>query len=187
MAKSIEKEWRTALTKSQYDALVAYFNLTQTTPVNQINYYFDTPNRTLIAQRCGLRVRMTNDTAELTLKQPIEQHMMIETTDTITQFEATKIISNALFPVGNVTKALVELGIELTDLNIIGSLENNRLECHEPDHIWVLDESIFPSNTTYELEFEFKDDDQPFWQLLEQFNINFEQLPTKMKRALTKG
>ena len=59
MEKNIEIEFKTLLTKEQYEQMKQLF--TEITPYSQINHYFDTNNQDLYRKREMLRVRFKNN------------------------------------------------------------------------------------------------------------------------------
>lgn len=181
---AIEKEIKTALTKEMFDLLCQHFNVKQTVPQTQENFYFDTPDKQLGQQKIGLRIRFEDTFGELTLKTPHQQNEMIETTTTFIKNDTVDYAKKPVFPMGDVSTLLQQRHICLDQLQCIGTLVNKRYTVVVNDGIFALDESHFKSGVTYELEFEYEQNDVAFWRLLQQFNIPFQTLPSKLVRAI---
>lgn len=185
MVETIEKELKTALNISHYKLLLQYFKVNDNNYHKQFNFYYDTPTQQLRKANVGLRVRVVNGVAEMTIKEPIAKHEKKETTDTFTMPTPQPMV----FTNGSVVTLLNEkYGIQLSDLILIGSLVNERYEITTPKGIWAIDKSHFPTGIAYELEFEYEQLQDPFFDLLAQFDIPYIQTKSKLARAIhTKG
>lgn len=184
MSQFIEKEIKTALTLNQYHTLRQHFNLSEKDCIIQENYYFDTIDNQLKQLGIGLRLRLSEQSCEFTLKKRLSEYDTLEITDTLTLSTARQHLLTQTFPIGQVADYLQTLHISLTALQQIGYLKNERLECENDAGLWVLDKSHFKTGVSYELEFEYTTDTAAFFELLSQFHISYITLPTKLARAL---
>lgn len=184
MSQHIEKELKTQLTLEHYLYLKRYFKVNDTQLLHQENYYFDTIDNQLKQLGIGLRFRFENQTCEFTMKINHKKHEKIEITDTINNADGKYFIQTNTFPKGEVTKKLNALNVDYTQLIQIGQLKNKRYEINIPDGIFALDKSYFKTGITYELEFEYHDNPDFFFNFLEKHRIPYQSLPSKLSRAL---
>ena len=81
MATNNEIEFKQLLSKDHYQAIYDTYFL-DTKPFSQTNYYIDTPNFDLKSHHSALRIRIKDDTYEMTLKVPAEIGLMEYNFDT---------------------------------------------------------------------------------------------------------
>lgn len=93
MTQQIEIEFKNMLTKSQYEQLIETFSIKHEQIIRQANHYFDTKESHLKQLHSALRIRVTEDSIELTLKEKASKHQHLETTDYLTREEADRMSS----------------------------------------------------------------------------------------------
>lgn len=186
MAQHIETEHKTALTDEQYLKLFQHFNCANLDCIIQENHYFDTAEQTLFSNKSGLRLRITDTVSEFTLKETVSPTQVRETTDYIASDIAKHHLHNGTFPNETVAAQLKQYQISLNQLQKIGYLKNERYEIPHHEGVWVLDKSYFPTGISYELEYEFTNDEESFFNFLTTHGITYTPLPSKMARALSR-
>ena len=188
MSQTIEKEFKNLLNKEEYEALITAFNLDETDPIKQTNVYFDTPDFKLKALNSGLRIRMYEDKAEITLKTPIQENEKLETNDDLTLDEAKILIdAHQMKASGNVAVKLKELGIATEDLVIIGQLSTIRYDFPGDKGTYFLDKSFYQDQMDYELEFEseaLEEGALTFQDFLNNHGIKVRKTKQKIERML---
>jgi len=157
MTEMLEIEFKTLLAKEDYTRLLSHYQLTTESFHIQTNIYYDTPDFQLRQRGCGLRIRLLDTYAEYTLKTPATEGKL-ETTDTYTLQEATKMIEEQTLPrTGAVLKKLHELSIDSNQLFKIGELTTKRVEFPIDEGLLAIDESWGKQLHDYELELEVTD------------------------------
>lgn len=184
MTQTIEKELKTSLTLEHYLLLKQLFKVSEKQLLIQENYYFDTRSNSLKALGIGLRFRFENKKCELTMKINHKQNEKIEITDTLTVQEGLHYLKSSTFPKNDVYKKLQALNIDTNQLILIGQLKNERYEIKHTGGVFALDKSYFKNGMTYELEFEYDDNPQIFFDFLNKYNLPYQPLPSKLERAL---
>lgn len=188
MSQTIEKEFKNLLNKEEYEALITAFNLDETDPIKQTNVYFDTPDFKLKALNSGLRIRMYEDKAEITLKTPIQENEKLETNNDLTLDEAKILIdAHQMKASGNVAVKLKELGIATEDLVIIGQLSTIRYDFPGDKGTYFLDKSFYQDQMDYELEFESETLEEgalTFQDFLNNHGIKVRKTKQKIERML---
>lgn len=187
MSQSIEIEFKSLLPKTAYDKLCQHYQLVEADFITQTNVYYDTVNGQLKDLQTGLRIRLYQDTAEATLKTPLETGLL-ETTDQLTLKKAQQFVKQGKFLTeGNVAAKLNELGIDPAELTVIAELTTKRAEFEIPEGLLAIDESWYGSKHDYELELEVKDYEigkVAFEKLLADFQINYQPALNKIQRAV---
>ena len=115
----LEIEYKTLLTKDEYNRLAVLFS--HVTPVTQTNYYIDTPQGDMRNKRLSLRIRTLPTHGELTLKIP-EKVGNMEYNVTMDCSEAKAMTKSLDFPECQIKSILLERGVKLEDLTILGHL-----------------------------------------------------------------
>lgn len=185
MSTNLEIEFKNMLNESEYKKLLKHFCISEEQIWTQKNVYFDTKSSDLKRQKAALRVRIKNNTYELTLKTQAEVGLL-ETNQSITKVDYQTLKRNHCLVNGPVYKALMELGININDLRVITDLTTNRAEVAYQDGLLVLDKSFYGEVIDFELEYEVQDYDKGlnnFNQLLSQHNIPSRPAQNKIKRA----
>ena len=157
MSEELEIEFKNKLSAKEYYNLLEYFEACEDDYFTQENHYFDTDLWRLKELHAGLRIRVLNDSAELTLKTPFKGHLL-ETTDYLSLTESKQLLlENKINSTGQVAKKLRELTIDPNDVHLIGSLITKRFEKKTPKGLFVLDKSFYGEQTDFELEFEVQE------------------------------
>lgn len=187
MSENLEIEFKTLLSIEEFSRVIDYFQFKEEQFFTQINYYFDSADFQLRKRRMGLRVRVLSDNAEITLKIP-EKVGLLEINDTLSVDEAKAIVESATLPtIGNVYNKLNQLGIDQSDLRLIGSLTTKRAEIKLPQGLLALDESWYNEQHDFELELEVNDatnGKKDFLFLLDTLTIKESPSPNKIQRMM---
>ncbi|MDE5977625.1 MAG: CYTH domain-containing protein [Turicibacter sp.] len=186
MSTNLEIEFKNMLTETKYKELLARFNIKENQIWTQKNVYFDTPHEALKAHHAALRVRIKNNTYELTLKTKATVGLL-ETNQLITKAEYTQLIQYHQFVKGPVYDALIKLGISINDLYVTTDLTTKRAEIPYKSGLLVLDQSFYGNIIDFELEYEVSDYQKGqtiFNNFLTTYNIPLQPAESKIKRAL---
>lgn len=189
MAQELEIEYKTMLTKAEYQLAINKFGLKDVPAFTQTNLYFDTSASDLKKLHCGLRVRYFQDTAEATLKIP-QSVGLLEVTDELTLTEAKITEETGIFPKNTpaIQEQLQQNGISINDLHLLASLTTKRIEQTIAAGKLALDESWYAGLHDFELELEVQDSqtsETEFLTLLKEAGIHFQPAKNKIIRAIT--
>ena len=161
MSQEVEIEFKTQLNKSDYTKLIERYQVKQTDFFTQTNVYYDTPNFALKDLGMGLRIRLFETSAELTLKSPLANDAtgLLETTDPLTLQQARELVHGGIiFSGGQVATFLSNLSVPSEELVVQANLTTKRFEKQlTPTALLVLDESWYHGQHDYELEMEVAD------------------------------
>lgn len=185
MSTNLEIEFKNMLSESEYEQLLNHFSISEEQIWTQKNVYFDTKAFDLKRQKAALRVRIKNNTYELTLKTQAEVGLL-ETNQMITKTDYTTLKHDHRLINGPVYEALMDLGININDLRVITDLTTKRAEVNYKDGLLVLDKSFYGELIDFELEYEVKDYNKGlniFNELLAKHNIPTRPAQNKIKRA----
>ncbi len=185
MSTNLEIEFKNMLSESEYEQLLNHFSISEEQIWTQKNVYFDTKAFDLKRQKAALRVRIKNNTYELTLKTQAEVGLL-ETNQMITKTDYTTLKHDHRLINGPVYEALMDLGININDLRVITDLTTKRAEVDYQDGLLVLDKSFYGEVIDFELEYEVKDYNKGlniFNELLAKHNIPTRPAQNKIKRA----
>lgn len=185
MNQEVEIELKNLLTKEEFQDLMNYFSIPETSFTTQTNYYFDTDADTLKKNGSALRIRKKQNTYTLTLKQPHGEDLM-EFSDTLTEDEARHMIEGTKTPESEVLRHIEKtFEIQPSSLHCSGSLMTSRHERPYESGLLVLDHSKYLSVEDFEVEFEVpnrKQGEKEFKELLQKFQIPLRETPNKIKR-----
>jgi uncharacterized protein YjbK len=184
MSENLEIEFKNELTKEEMNQLISFFNLTDTDFFIQENIYFDTDDLLLKQFDSALRVRIKNNTYELTLKEPVEAGLL-ETNQMITEKDYQQLIDTHTLPDGEVSKRVFTI-TNTSSIKEIARLTTKRATTPYKNQEVFLDESTYYGHTDYELELETHDYQEGlaiFLELLQQFAIPKRKTENKIKRA----
>lgn len=187
MAESVEIEYKSMLSATEFQQVITYFHLNEENFHTQTNFYFDTPDQKLKALGCGLRIRLTATKGELTLKTPLAEGLL-ETTDTFSPSQAQEFLATGMILLnGTVAEALRRLGIDPTEVRLFTQLKTKRAEFSIPAGLLALDESWYgATGHDYELELEVKEASQgqaEFRSLLQRLGVQEKPAVNKIQRA----
>lgn len=177
----LEIEFKTLLTKEEYDSLKDFFK--EQPPVRQTNHYIDTPDQAIRNHQMALRIRTLADRAELTLKVP-QKAGHFEYNQALTFDQVEDFLSKKKLPQGEIASFLTDLDIPLTSLDVWGSLETERREKRIPKGLLAFDRSRYNSIEDYELEMEVDaaSDETYFHEFLKEKQIEYKPAKSKVAR-----
>ena len=178
-----EIEFKNLLTKQEFDTFITSFQINQKDFHSQTNYYFDTKDNFFKNNGMGFRLRVLKEHNELTLKRPIEDHVMEESTVYATNYERDAIITKSTFP----SIPFLEQFNLVTPLVCIGSLQTNRVKIPYKNGTLFLDHSIYSQTEDFEVEYESNDvkyGEKVFLNLLESQNIPIRHTDKKIARLV---
>lgn len=177
----LEIEFKTLLTKEEYDSLKDFFK--EQSPIRQTNHYIDTPDQAIRNHQMALRIRTLADRAELTLKVP-QKAGHFEYNQALTFDQVEDFLSKKKLPQGEIASFLTDLGIPLVALDVWGSLETERREKRIPKGLLAFDRSRYNSIEDYELEMEVDvaSDETYFHEFLKEKQIEYKPAKSKVAR-----
>lgn len=181
MQRSLEVEFKSLLTKEEYERLADMFKGSRSDV--QTNHYFDTPRFSLKALDSSLRVR-ERDSLELTLKKK-KGYAMQEYTLPITEEMFEEIKQTGVIPDSELKNELAPL-IGEQKLNNFLSLSTLRMMTQYKKGVLFLDKSTFCGVTDYELEYEAKnyiEGKKEFIELITELQIQYKKSEKKVLRA----
>lgn len=184
MATNNEIEFKQILTKDLYDKIFnTYFKNEK--PFSQTNYYIDTKGFKLRGHRSALRIRVKDNSYEMTLKVPAEVGLMEYNHPTNVKLKMNDTLSNSKLPddIRNIIEG--QFNVSEDELIILGDLTTLRVETHYQNELLVLDKSEYLNKVDYELEFEvdsYNEGYEKFKQLLQEFDIKHEKPLNKVQR-----
>lgn len=185
MSTNLEIEFKNMLDESEYKKLIEHFAIEENQIWTQKNVYFDTKTFDLKKNQAALRVRIKNNTYELTLKTKADVGL-IETNQLITKSDYGNFKHAHLLVKGPVYEKVLELGIDVNQLRVITDLTTKRAEVSYENGLLVLDKSFYGKVIDFELEYEVKDYNEGlkiFDELLTQHQIPKRPAENKIKRA----
>ncbi|WP_214819509.1 MULTISPECIES: CYTH domain-containing protein [unclassified Exiguobacterium] len=184
MTQEVEIEFKSMLTKDEYEKLIRAYKLENQVRW-QANDYFDTPSFQLKKQGAALRIREKKHGQVLTLKQPNEVGLL-ETHSSITEEEAEDLFKYGIIHDDQMKQALAPFQLNAA-LEHLGRLETNRAEHQTEDGLLVLDESHYLETTDYEIEFEVTNEEagkRAFERLLAEHGLPYRPAKNKIVRFM---
>ncbi|WP_214695493.1 CYTH domain-containing protein [Exiguobacterium sp. s160] len=184
MTQEVEIEFKSMLTKDEYEKLIQVYKLEDQVRW-QANDYFDTPSFQLKKQGAALRIREKKHGQVLTLKQPNEVGLL-ETHAAITEEEAEDLFKYGIIHDDQMKQALAPFQLNAA-LEHLGRLETNRAEHQTEDGLLVLDESHYLETTDYEIEFEVTNEEagkRAFERLLAEHGLPYRPAKNKIVRFM---
>ena len=178
-----EIEFKNLLTKEEFEQFVSLFQINQKDFHSQTNYYFDTQDNFFKDNGMGFRLRILKDHNELTLKRPIEEHVMEENTVYVSDQERDAIINRTSFPS---IPFLAQFNL-ISPLICIGSLQTNRVQIPFENGTLFFDHSIYSQTEDFEVEYESSDvkyGKKVFLDLLDSHHIPIRHTDKKIARLV---
>lgn len=181
MAKQLEIEFKTLLTKEEYQMLIEQFSKYKGN--YQTNYYFDTPRFTLKATDIGLRVRV-RDYYEITLKR--RKHYSIqETNNNISKEVFEEFLTTGVIPDEEINN---EIGSIIGNQKVVNfmSLTTYRVNVPYKKGLLAIDKCEYLGVIDYELEYEatsYEQGKREFVEIVNEFGIKYKKSEAKIKRA----
>lgn len=188
MSQQIEIEFKNLLTKEQYERLLLAFSVETSQIERQINHYFDTPEQHLKNLQSGLRIRMTGENIECTLKEKTAEHQHLETTEQLNTKQAEQMLAGRSLPALAIRERLQNLQVPLQDLQRFGTLTTDRVELPYEGGLLVFDHSFYLHCEDYEVEYETNDEVLGkciFLHFLTKYDITPQPTPKKIARFMT--
>jgi uncharacterized protein YjbK len=153
MQSNIEIEAKVLLTKEQYDKVYKALGMNPSMSYSQTNFYIDSKDRVLKNNDVALRIREKKGTYVLTLKTPMSEGLL-EKNQELNAQEAMEMITDNLFPEGDIKEFLEILDIDTSKLVVLAKLTTLRTEKDseaEEEEI-SLDQNTYGKHVDYELE-----------------------------------
>ncbi|WHL22587.1 CYTH domain-containing protein [Streptococcus iniae] len=179
---NLEIEYKTLLTKDEYNRLLV--KLSHIEPLTQTNYYIDTPNFDLKANRMSLRIRTFNDSAEMTLKVP-EKIGNREYNVSLDLIVAKQLVKNFQLDENSIKEMIAQTSVDCGQLECFGFLTTTRRETDTAIGKMALDYNHYSSVIDYELELEVDDPikgQNDFDKFLLENQISFKYAKSKVAR-----
>src|SRR5690625_278453 len=186
MVQEIEIEYKTLLTKQEFNTLLHALSFPQDS-VSQTNYYFDTIDFALKGHQSALRIRKKAGRYTLTLKEPHVEGVL-ETHDQLSSNEFEQWINGQPIQKDNVTHQLTAMGVIVPQLLFYGALHTERRTFTEEEIIYVIDKSSYNNITDYELEIEAPSKikgKEALRKILDKFPVVEQKSITKIERFFT--
>lgn len=179
MYTSVEIEFKTKISKDEYEKLIKLFDLKDKI-FSQTNYYFDTPNHSLIKNGIILRIREKSYNIKLTSKTPqetgvLERHIILD------KDEAYKMIENGF------DASIIEIN---EHVNMVAKLTTHRAKMEYKSGTLFFDMNTYYDTTDYEIEFESNNEElgkKEFLEFLNENNLTYIKMISKSKRAYKKS
>lgn len=179
---NLEIEYKTLLTIDEFRRLDNLYQHVK--PIQQTNYYIDSPDFSLKAKRLSLRIRTYTEQAELTLKIP-QVIGNLEFNQDLSLDQVKSLKQDLDLPDGLIKEKLLEEGIDLSTLTILGHLTTRRREVETSIGLLAIDSNLYAGIKDYELELEVLDPEQgkaDFDAFLDKHHINFKYAKSKVAR-----
>lgn len=178
MYTNLEIEFKSGLTKKEYETLIKKYDLKDKI-FTQTNYYFDTENFDLINNHIILRIREKDCNIKLTSKTKeengsLEKHIILE------KDKAFEMIKNGF------NAKIIDLDY---NVKMIASLKTERTKMNYKTGVIFLDKNTYYDTVDYEIEFEAKnklDGAIDFDNFLNDNDLKQVNLESKSKRAYKK-
>jgi len=181
MQKSVEVEFKTLLSKEEYERLMKQFEGNRMDL--QTNHYFDTSRFSLKALDASLRVR-ERESLELTLKRK-KGYIIQELNLPISKEVFEEIKTTGILPEGELKNEVDNL-IGNQKINNFLSLSTLRMFFSYNNGVLFIDKSQYLGITDYELEYEAKSyhaGKKEFVQIINELGIQYRKSEKKVKRA----
>ncbi|WP_246569592.1 CYTH domain-containing protein [Lentibacillus saliphilus] len=186
LTQEIEIEYKNLLTKTEFKHLKSQLDFPEL-PRVQTNYYFETDQFELKGKRSALRIRETQQTYTLTLKEP-HPDGLLETHDRLNVDEAHEWLNGHISFHPHTGKQLNSMNIASEALSLFGQLTTKRWETRYKGVLVVLDHSHYSDVEDFELEVEGPTQEAVstvFNELLSEHNIPIRKTPNKIERLFT--
>ena len=181
MAKEVTAEFKTLLTKEEYERLVEHFGNKQGDL--QTNYYFDTKRFTLKASDAILRVK-ERQTMTIALERnkgyALQKTKADFSKELLEQFKAEGVC-----PVESLKNELEDI-IKDQKLNNFMTLSTYRISLLYKNGKLCLDKCTYCGTEDYELEYEASSHDKgklEFIEIIKELGITYKKSQLKLKRA----
>lgn len=183
MNKGTEAEFKTLLTKEEYDKLLTMFDGNKFD--HQTNHYFDTIRFSLKAIDASLRVKERDDVLELTLKKK-KGYQIVEYKEPLTQEEFNGLKETGYIENDKIRSETASI-IQNQKVQNYLSLSTNRMYLPFKNGILFIDESTYLGEIDYELEYQatsYHEGKKEFISLIAELAIQYKKAEKKIKRAM---
>ena len=181
MAKEITAEFKTLLTKAEYDRI---YETIKEHPGNlQTNYYFDTKRFTLKATDAVLRVKH-RETYTLTLERK-KGYNFIRIDEEMTEEEFKDLVENGIIHNEKIANEVNDIIKGQKIINFM-NLATYRISVPYKKGKLSLDRCEYVNTIDYELEYEVANRNTgklEFVQIIKDYNIAYKKSQVKLKRA----
>ena len=179
MYTSLEIEFKTKISKDEYEKLIELFDLKDKI-FTQTNYYFDTPNHFLINNNIILRIREKSHNIKLTSKSPLdtgllERHIILD------KDKAYEMIKDGF------DASIIEIDHFVKN---VATLTTHRATIPYKSGTLFFDKNTYYDQIDYEIEFEAENEvvgKQEFFEFLKEHNIQYIKMESKSLRAYKKS
>ena len=179
MYTSLEIEFKTKITKEQYETLMEKYSLNDKV-FSQTNYYFDTSSHTLLNSGTILRIREKAHNIKLTSKTKqdvgtLERHIILE------KDKAYKMIKEGF------DASIIEINGFVKN---IATLTTYRAKTNYKTGTLFFDKNTYYDEVDYEIEYEALDLEngkKEFLEFFEENNLEYIKMISKSKRAYKKS
>ena len=181
MQKGTGVEFKSLLSKEEYDKLIDRFNGNKTD--YQTNHYFDTPRFSLKALDTSLRIR-ERENLDLTFKRK-KGYSINEISIHISQEDFEEIRTTGVIKFPEINDELTPL-IGEQKLNNFLSLSTLRMFLQYGNGILFIDKSEYLGVTDYEIEYaatSYHQGKKEFIELISDLEISYKKADKKIKRA----
>jgi len=181
MQKQLEIEFKSLLTKDEYDRLIEKFSGNRIS--TQTNHYFDTPRFSLKASEVALRVR-ERDNFEITLKRK-KRYAMVEHNILISSDEFYRFKEDGTIPSDEIKNEIYDIIGQQKLVNFL-SLTTHRMSFPYKKGTLAIDKSEFLGVTDYEIEYEAKSyasGKKEFIEIITELDFVYKKSEQKIKRA----
>ena len=187
---NMEYEARVMINEEQYLNIRNHY-LASSYPKQELvneNYYFDTIDLKLSSSHKVLRMRKINaEKYELTLKISKEKGS-VEINFPLTSNESDELINNGHIQSNEITKKLLENGVDSSAIKLIASLKTERLEVSLENCLLVIDKNYYRGKIDFNVEVESDAEDYAKSQLLaiiQPFGVEYKKdYISKSRRAI---
>ena len=181
MAKEITADFKTLLTKAEYDLI---YEIVKEHPGNlQTNYYFDTKRFTLKATDAVLRVKH-RETYTLTLERK-KGYNFIRIDEEMTEEEFKDLVENGVIHNEKIAQEVNDIIKGQKIINFM-NLATYRISMPYKKGKLSLDRCEYVNTVDYELEYEVANRNTgklEFIQIIKDYNIAYKKSQVKLKRA----
>ena len=186
MTTSIEQEYKTMITKDQYNLLFKHFNFQPSLAIKQTNTYYDTADEKLKDKHAAFRLRNIGNRSEWTLKQKTQGIRSIELTqENATSITVPESLTLDLVHEKSILDFFKQHQIKLGSLKATYRISTLRHVETVSGGEFFLDHSTFNDRDDYELEFEVNapHGHQVWEKFMKEFKIDYQQAKPKIARA----
>jgi uncharacterized protein YjbK len=180
MNHNTEREFKTVIPKTEYERIIAFYNLEDNIFL-QTNHYFDTQDLALSKQDIVVRIRQKGDRFyKVTIKkqhpdEAFESHFLL------TKEQALDMIEKGF----NTQAFIPNLNYQVTYLT---SIDNYRASMPYLNGTMYIDRCAYCGTDDFELEYEVSDEVegfQTFMKFLDIFGVEFKKTRRKSDRAFS--